>query len=137
MSYTRQSLAPGEHVLYSGGISMLWLLWRTAVSFVWFVLWLVVFFPVTLLVVALWISHVVRWWTTEYSVTDRRILFKTGLISRDTTELVRSRIESTEVIQSIIGRVFGFGTVVFRGQGTNHLAFVCVQAPLYVKTKIS
>jgi uncharacterized membrane protein YdbT with pleckstrin-like domain len=133
MSYATRSLAANEHVLYDGGISFLWLMWRTLVSAFWTLVWLVVFAPVALLVLLVWIGHVIRWWTTEYAITNRRVLYKEGLIRRNTRELFHNRIESADVEQTVIARLFGFGNVLFRGQGNATLAFVYVQAPLLVK----
>jgi len=47
--------------------------------------------------------------TTEIVKTDRRIIFKTGFIVRDTTEIPLSQVESVNVNQSILGRIFRFG----------------------------
>ena len=45
---------------------------------------------------------------TEIAVTDRRAIYKTGLVQRDTTEINMAKIESVDVRQSMIGRFFGF-----------------------------
>jgi len=67
---------------------------------------------VAILFVALWLA-------TELSITDRRVIVKTGLIARQVRELHLSRIEGIEVDQSILGRVFMYGTVMVRGVGTD------------------
>jgi uncharacterized membrane protein YdbT with pleckstrin-like domain len=137
LSYVTASRGADEFILYSGGLTALWLLWRTLVSFAWLVLWSLLFFPMTVIVIGFWISHVIHWWTTEYAVTSQRVIFKTGLIRRSTEELVRSRVESSSVQQSILGRLLGFGHVVIRGQGLASVVFVFVQNPLRVKNYIS
>lgn len=65
-----------------------------------------------LLFIALWLA-------TELSITDRRVVVKTGLIARQVRELHLSRIEGIEVDQSILGRVLTYGTVMVRGVGTD------------------
>jgi membrane protein YdbS with pleckstrin-like domain len=54
---------------------------------------------------------------TEVAVTDRRVIYKTGLIQRHTVEINLDKIESVDVDQSALGRLFGYGTVTIRGTG--------------------
>jgi uncharacterized membrane protein YdbT with pleckstrin-like domain len=70
-----------------------------------------------LLAFASWVPAFVRRRTTELAVTNRRVIFKSGLFRRHTVEMNMSKIESVDVDQSIIGRILGFGTVTIRGTG--------------------
>ena len=70
-----------------------------------------------LLAAASWLPAFVRRRTTELAVTNRRIIFKSGLFRRHTMEMTMSKVESVDVDQSIIGRLLGFGTVTIRGTG--------------------
>jgi uncharacterized membrane protein YdbT with pleckstrin-like domain len=72
-----------------------------------------------LLVLALlsWIPAFLHRWTTELAVTNRRIIFKSGLFRRHTMEMNMAKVESVDVDQSVIGRILGFGTVTIRGTG--------------------
>ena len=77
---------------------------------------------VALLFIALWRS-------IELSITDRRVVVKTGLVGRQIRELHISRVEGIEVEQSILGRLFGYGTVLVRGVGTDLDPIEYVHAP--------
>jgi uncharacterized membrane protein YdbT with pleckstrin-like domain len=66
-----------------------------------------------LLAIAAWLKR----FGTEIAVTDRRVIYKTGLIRRHTTEINMDKIESVDVDQSVLGRMFGYGTVTIRGTG--------------------
>jgi uncharacterized membrane protein YdbT with pleckstrin-like domain len=55
--------------------------------------------------------------TTELAVTDHRVIYKSGLLSRHTIEMNRDKVESVDVDQTILGRIFGYGTVIVRGTG--------------------
>ena len=55
--------------------------------------------------------------TTELAVTDHRIIYKTGLLARHTVEMNRDKVESVDVDQTLLGRIFGYGTIVVRGIG--------------------
>lgn len=55
---------------------------------------------------------------TEIAITDKRVIYKTGFISRATDEMPLSKIENIEVSQSILGRIFNYGNVDVRGTGS-------------------
>jgi len=64
------------------------------------------FFPVLFIVGLVWImTSVVRRLTTELAVTNKRVVAKTGLFSRNTIEMNLTKVESVRVSQSILGRV--------------------------------
>ena len=59
----------------------------------------------------------IRRMATELAVTDHRVIYKSGLLSRHTIEMNRDKVESVDVDQTLIGRIFGYGTVIVRGTG--------------------
>src|SRR6185295_5510700 len=44
-------------------------------------------------------------WITEFAVTDRRVIYKRGFITRHTAEMNMDKIESVQVDQSVLGRL--------------------------------
>lgn len=54
---------------------------------------------------------------TEIVKTNTRVIFKTGLVIRDTIEIPLSQIESVNVTQSVFGRIFKYGTISIIGTG--------------------
>ena len=56
--------------------------------------------------------------STELAVTDQRVIYKTGLLARHTLEMNRGKVESVAVDQTLLGRLFGYGTVTVRGIGS-------------------
>ena len=55
--------------------------------------------------------------TTELAITSHRVIYKAGLFGRHTIEMSLAKIESVDVDQSVLGRIFGYGTLVLRGTG--------------------
>lgn len=53
----------------------------------------------------------------EIAITDKRVLTKTGIVQRETSELYLTRIEGVEVDQTVLGRILGFGSIRIRGTG--------------------
>ncbi|MDR1857344.1 MAG: PH domain-containing protein [Desulfovibrio sp.] len=79
----------------------------------------------------------IKRWTTEMAVTNERIIHKVGLISRTAHEMPLWKIESININQGILGRIFGFGDVVVTGTGNQFLHFKSISSPLRFKKTIS
>jgi uncharacterized membrane protein YdbT with pleckstrin-like domain len=62
-------------------------------------------------------------------ITNHRIIAKYGFISRSTFELMINRITGANFDQSIMGRIFGFGTVIVHGAGGDISPFDVVADP--------
>jgi uncharacterized membrane protein YdbT with pleckstrin-like domain len=77
------------------------------------------------------------WWTTEIAVTNRRVIYKTGFISRKTTEMHMDKVESVDVEQSVPGRILDYGDVIVRGAGSGIEPIRKVAAPLEVRNHIT
>ena len=77
-----------------------------------------------------------RRWTTEYGVTNKKVMFKTGWIRRKTDELYTKKIEGVDVVQGLQGRIFGYGDLVFSGTGSQTVVFKMVPNPLDVKKAV-
>jgi hypothetical protein len=62
---------------------------------------------------------VIRRATTEIGVTSHRFVEKTGLVTLHTNEIALHNIEGVRVKQSVLGRIFGYGTVRIEGTGVD------------------
>ena len=74
---------------------------------------------------------------TEFALTDKRVIGKSGLIRRRSLELVLGKIESISVNQSLMGRVLNFGTLVVSGSGGTHQPIPYIADPMRMKQKIN
>ncbi|HZK89663.1 MAG TPA: PH domain-containing protein [Stellaceae bacterium] len=83
------------------------------------------------------IPALIRRGTTELAVTDRRVIYKSGIISRHTLEMNRSKVESVDVDQSLMGRFLGFGTIVVRGTGGSLEPIRMISDPLSFRSHIT
>jgi len=75
--------------------------------------------------------------TTELAVTDHRVIYKSGLLSRHTIEMNRDKVESVDVDQSFLGRIFGYGTVIVRRTGGSLEPMRNIGDPLTFRTYIT
>ena len=79
----------------------------------------------------------IRRGTTELAVTNHRVIYKSGLLSRHTIEMNRDKVESVDVDQSLLGRIFGYGTVIVRGTGGSLEPMRNIGDPLSFRTYIT
>lgn len=73
---------------------------------------------------------------TEIVVTNRRLIYKTGFVARDTVEMNLDKVESVLVEQTLLGRMLDFGTVIVRGVGSGLEPIDRVAAPLQLHRNI-
>jgi uncharacterized membrane protein YdbT with pleckstrin-like domain len=66
---------------------------------------------------------------TEMAVTNRRVLIKTGFLSRKSYEILLTKIESIGIEEGILGRLLGYGSVVVRGTGGTPETFHKISHP--------
>jgi uncharacterized membrane protein YdbT with pleckstrin-like domain len=150
MNYVDSILEPGETIRYRSSVS-----WTTYVpsillsmcalaallvganygdvtSYVWLV-------PLVFILAAfgMFVPAWFRRWTTEIAVTDRRIILKRGLIRRHTVEMNMQKVESVDVDQTLLGRIFNYGNVTIRGTGTSFEKLRMIDAPLKLRTTVT
>lgn len=85
---------------------------------------------------SLFIIPLIARYTDEFAVTNKRVIIKTGLISRKTFEMNHSKIESVNVDQSILGRILGYGTISIVGSGGSKEEFPNIKSPVEFRKKI-
>lgn len=147
MSYLRKSLAPGETI-----VAIFRLHWSMWIRF-----WIVVVLGIIAVAALLWIRLQWAQWGAlaaaiiailiagyqwlwlrgiEQAVTNRRVVRKTGIVSRTTTELRLASIETVDLRQSFWGRIFGFGNVEITGRGETAMVLDRIAHPIQVKRDI-
>ncbi|MGC4076442.1 MAG: PH domain-containing protein [Rubrivivax sp.] len=107
--YVDKVLTRDERVLHSGHVS----LWSLAVP-IGLGFLLLVAFGLGLL---FWAYAYIAYKTTEIAITNKRVIVKFGFIRRSTVEINIAKIESIQVHQGVLGRIFDFGTLVIAGAG--------------------
>jgi uncharacterized membrane protein YdbT with pleckstrin-like domain len=149
MKYIQKILQPGERVIFSSSLS--WAVYLPSI-----LLWLAAFaLLVTGIsldrsalgqsaggVVALFAAYSglkawFRRWTTEIDVTDRRVVYKRGFIRRHTVEMNMDKVESVDVDQSLLGRLFDYGDVIIRGTGAGIEPLRGIDSPLAFRNAVT
>ncbi len=79
--------------------------------------WTVGIIMILVLVVAV-VRPFLYWMTTQYVITDHRIIVRTGLISRSGRDMPLSRINDVSFKKSAIERFLNCGTLMIESAGT-------------------
>jgi len=108
MSYIEESLSKGENVY-------------RVFEHHWIVkLFLII--HILLCLTIIWIPVAIFYWLswkfTEQGVTNKRAIYKHGIIARKTDEMRLAAIESIVIKQGIWGRILGYGTITISGRGS-------------------
>jgi uncharacterized membrane protein YdbT with pleckstrin-like domain len=148
VSYIQHVLQPGETIRYKGSVH--WILYLPAIiltfvaativplssSMAWSYGWIL---ATACLIIALLLglrAWFIRW-MTEIAVTDRRVIYARGFIQRHSVEVHMDKIESVDVDQSVLGRLFDYGDVTIRGTGTTLEPLRDVDRPIAFRNQVT
>jgi uncharacterized membrane protein YdbT with pleckstrin-like domain len=151
VSYLNRVLQPGEQIVYESRLH--WLVYLRAIILLAIAVVVLIVGGlaegkveaalkilaalIALLAVSSGFRAFLRRITTELAVTDHRVIFKSGLFSRHTIEMNRSKVESVDVDQTVLGRLFGYGTVIVRGTGGSLEPMRNISDPIAFRTRIT
>jgi len=90
----------------------------------------------TLFAFLVWFVQWVKSRTSEFAVTNKRVIIKVGLIRRDTLELLLNKVESIGVDQTVTGRIVGYGSIVVVGTGGTRETFRNIARPLDFRKQV-
>jgi uncharacterized membrane protein YdbT with pleckstrin-like domain len=74
--------------------------------------------------------------TSEFAVTNKRVLIKVGWIRRHSLELLLSKVEGIGVDQGLFGRWLGYGTITVTGTGGTKEPFRSISDPLSFRKEV-
>ena len=123
MSYIKDSLSDGEKV-----VAVFKQHWVTRL---WLMLWILL-----LITLPIALYEWLRLRTIEHGVTNKRVIYKRGIVSRHTEEMKLGSIETVEIDQGIWGRILGFGDIHVTGKGISEVIFRRMDDPMEVKRRI-
>ena len=110
---------------------------KTAIFLFWKWVWGILGCWLLLIPTFLAIKETVKYRTTEYLVTDQKVMEKWGWISTHTDEMPLSKIENIVVNQTFGGRICNYGTVICQGANRNNITFSNVKNAEGIKREIN
>jgi uncharacterized membrane protein YdbT with pleckstrin-like domain len=148
MSYVERVLQPGEQLRHISSVHWIALWPGAAVAVLavvayWYSetrylpkVWQYAAYALALFAVFLLAKEWYQWWITEIAVTNRRVIYKRGLVRLQTNEMNMDKVESVQVNQSVLGRMFDFGTVKILGTGEGFEALKNIAGPIKLRNCI-
>ncbi len=143
--YASSQLNPGEEIVHAGQLH--WITFFNVVPLILLITVLLAVFgsavgiilpgALCLVVMIALIWDWIRLRTTEMVITNRRVIYKTGLIVRNTHEQLLGKIENIKLQQGLIGRVLGYGTLELIGTGGSPVSLRLVDNVEGFKNKLS
>jgi uncharacterized membrane protein YdbT with pleckstrin-like domain len=145
MSYIDGNLLAGEHVIFRTRLH-----WKILVPPLLFALatllpvaWVLVqgsWNPLILIAPGLGLVvllvAIVRRQSSDFAVTNKRVMMKTGVFSTRSVELLLNKIEAIAVHQTLGARMWGYGDIVVTGSGGTEEMFSNVQSPLELRRAV-
>ncbi len=89
-----------------------------------------------LIAVFMFIPRLIRYKSSEFGLTNRRVIMKVGMLRRRSLEVLLNKVESILVNQSTLGTVLRFGSITVTGTGGTKDTFHNVAGPIEFKNKV-
>jgi uncharacterized membrane protein YdbT with pleckstrin-like domain len=139
MGYIESSLLPGETIVARARCH--WVLFAKPVAIVLIGLVAFVYQHVLGAVIVgvgvlVAVSPLITYATSEFGVTSKRVIIKVGFVKRRSLELLLRQIEAISVDQTVMGRLFGFGSITLTGTGGVHEVFHSIAKPLQFRRDV-
>ena len=121
MSYVEKTIGINESIIYK--VKFHWTYSFVAILYLLIlgIVWIGIF---------IFLKMIINKWTTERVLTNERYIQKIGWIRRETEEISLDRVEEVNLTQSLLGRIFGFGTVDLSGTGSGKIILKYIDEPL-------
>jgi uncharacterized membrane protein YdbT with pleckstrin-like domain len=148
MTYVDENLLPGERVVYRAHLHRIIYAAPAAAALVAIAafavayaredaMWLVWVGALLAVVAAAGaLASFIKSSTSEFAVTNRRVVIKTGVVRRHTLELLLQKVEGIGVDQTVIGRLLNIGTIVVIGTGGSKEQFANIADPLKFRHEV-
>ncbi|MGA8032021.1 MAG: PH domain-containing protein [Casimicrobiaceae bacterium] len=82
------------------------------------------------------LAAVIRRQSSDFAVTDKRVMMKVGVFSTRSVEILLGKIEAIAVHQSLLGRMLDYGDIVVTGTGGTEESFSNIQAPMQLRRAV-
>lgn len=129
-SYVNSILQNGEIIKF-----------RTKLHWIIFLLWFIVCsifaIPTSGISYVFMLIPIILYITSEFCITNKRVIIKKGFISRQTIEMLLEKVEGVSYDQGIVGRLLGYGTIVIRGTGGTPQKARKVAKPMFFQQAVT
>jgi uncharacterized membrane protein YdbT with pleckstrin-like domain len=144
MSYVESHLLPGERIVHRAHLHKIVYIVPVLIAVLLIIVGMVAFvrekFALAIIALLFALIPLIRAYilfsSSEFAVTNKRVIIKVGFIQRRTLETLLSKVEGIEVHQSFIARLLNFGTIAVTGTGGTREIFRNIAAPLEFRRQV-
>ncbi|SEI96593.1 PH domain-containing protein [Demequina mangrovi] len=69
------------------------------------------------------VAPFIRWSTTHFVITDRRVIFRTGVLTKSGIDIPLARVNTVQFRHGLIDRMFRTGTLIIESASDDPLSF--------------
>ena len=139
MGYIESNLLADEQIVYKAKLHSV-IFWKPCALIMLGVVFLFILPIAGMIVLAIGlialIPPVIDYTTSEFGVTNTRVIIQVGLIRRRTLELLLRHVEAILVDQSVTGRILNYGSVTLTGTGGVRETFGNISNPLEFRRRV-
>jgi uncharacterized membrane protein YdbT with pleckstrin-like domain len=143
MGYIEKNLMNGEIIVYRTHLHWIIFLWPLVSFVIAIFLFCLNVQAATaagtlflLIVIIFGLNSFITYKTSEFGVTNRRVIVKIGFIRRNSIEVMLNKVEGIQVDQGITGRIFNYGSITVTGTGGTRESYHRIHAPLEFRKKV-
>ena len=139
MSYIDENLLAGERVVYRTSLHKMVFAWPVVILLFGILSWsgsADTGLTIVLVAAAVGIYALLNYRSSEFGVTNRRVLVKEGIFSRRSLEILLPKVEGIGVNQGLLGKALGYGTIIVTGTGGTKEPFKMIAKPLDFRRQV-
>jgi uncharacterized membrane protein YdbT with pleckstrin-like domain len=141
MSFIQKNLMNGENLIYRAKLH--WIVFLLPIVFLVMALPFFVAGGKTAIIGGLFmlfsiltgIASFINYSTSEFGITNKRVIVKIGFIRTSSVEVLLTKVEGIQVNQGFWGRILGYGSLVVSGTGGTKDPFHRISNPLEFRRK--
>ncbi|GHV51902.1 hypothetical protein AGMMS49579_08240 [Spirochaetia bacterium] len=100
-------------------------------------LYQIAFIIIFILALLYMIRKVVEFYLVQYSITNKRLILKKGILTSTLVDMPIEKVESIICVQSLLGAIFNYGTILVSGVGGRLPRYSTVRRPYKVRKVIN
>jgi uncharacterized membrane protein YdbT with pleckstrin-like domain len=139
MGYIESNLLPDEKIVYKARLHWI-IFWKPCalvfLGAIFLFIQPIVGGVVILIGLLAFLPPVIDYASSEFGVTNKRVIIKVGFLRRKTLELLLRHVEAISVDQTVMGRFLNYGSVTLTGTGGVREVFHNISAPLEFRKRI-
>lgn len=141
MSFIEKNLMSGESIIYSSKLHWIMFGWPAILFLAAIILIIIggnivsIGIAFSLIAILVGINSLISYLSSEFGVTNKRVIVKVGFVRRNSLEILLNKVEGIQVRQGTIGRILEYGSITIVGTGGTHDPLHNTRAPLEFRRK--